>query len=647
MPGIDIDAPGSVQLLLGNEAIARGALEAGIGFAAAYPGTPSSEILETLARVSKKMNFHAEWSTNEMVAVEAAAGASFAGIPAISPMKQNGINVVSDFLVNIGMTGIGKGGLVVVVGDDPSAISSSNEQDSRWICKWMDMPLLEPSTAQEAKDMVKWAFELSRELDIVAIVRETTRLAHTRSNVKLGELPKIEKKAYFPDTWDICKPSKSKFTAGPFGILHYQLQQRLAKAPAIFETSPFNYYVGPDKPELLIITSGICRLYSGEAVERLGLQGRVGIFKLGTSWPLPEKLVEKQLSRTNKVLFVEEINPFIEGSVMELAASLPANKPHIDFYGKRTGHMTLFGEQNTDLVTDAIAKLTGTTYQPRDAKYDSELKEAAKMVPPRSINFCPGCPERAAYWAIKDALTLDGRNGFATGDIGCYSMGFGAGGFYQERAMHCMGAGIGVANGLGNLKQFGFTQPVIAMAGDSTFYHACIPALINGVYNQANFILVVFDNSATAMTGFQPHPGVGVSATGAPAPVVNMEALCRSLGAKVEVCDPFALKSTTQTLVRLLADEEPGAKVVIMRRVCELVRGRREVAPYKMHIDPDKCIGDACGCNRLCIRLFGCPGLMWDKEAGKAKIDEAQCTGCGVCSDICPQGAIIKEATKL
>jgi len=645
MPGIDIDAPGSVQLLLGNEAIARGALEAGIGFAAAYPGTPSSEILETLARVSKKMNFHAEWSTNEMVAVEAAAGASFAGIPAISSMKQNGANVVSDFLVNVGMTGIGNGGLVVVIGDDPSAISSSNEQDSRWICKWMDMPLLEPSTAQEAKDMVKWAFGLSRELDIAAVVRETTRLAHTRSNVKLGELPKAEKKAYFPDIWDMDKPAKSKFTAGPFGILHYQLQQRLAKAPAIFETSPFNYYVGPDKPELLIITSGVCWLYSTEAVERLGLQDRVGIFKLGTSWPLPEKLIEKQLSRTNKVLFVEEINPFIEGSVMELAASFPATKPHIDFYGKRTGHVNLFGELNSDLVTDAVARVTGTTYQSRDAKYEMELKEAAKMVPPRSINFCPGCPERAAYWAIKDALALDGRHGLVTGDIGCYSMGFAAGGFFQERVMHCMGSGIGVANGLGNLKQFGFDQPVIAVAGDSTFFHACIPALVNGVWNRANFIFVILDNSATAMTGFQPHPGVGVSATGEQAPVVDMEALCRSLGAKVEVCDPFDLKNSTETLLRLLADEEPGAKVVIMRRVCELVRGRREKrAPYKMHVDPNKCAGDSCGCNRLCIRLFGCPGLMWDNEAGKAKIDEAQCTGCGVCSDICPQGAIIKEA---
>ena len=645
MAAIDVDAPGSVQLLLGNEAFARGALEAGIGFAASYPGTPTSEILATLASVANKMNLHAEWSTNEMVAMEAAAGASFAGIPAISSMKQNGVDVVSDFLVNLGMTGIGKGGLVVVVGDDPSAISSSNEQDSRWICKWMDMPLLEPSTAQEAKDMVKWAFELSRELDIACIVRETTRLAHTRGNVELGELPKTEKKAYFADTWNMCQPTKSKFTAGSFGILHYQLQQRLAKAPPIFEASPFNYYVGPDNPELLIITSGVCHLFSTEAVEELKLQDRVGIFRLATSWPLPEKLVERQLSRAQKVLFVEEINPFIEGSVMELAASFPATKPHIDFYGKRTGHVSPFGELNTDFVIGAIAKVMGATYQARDAGYQKGIEEAAKMVPPRSINFCAGCPHRGTYWAVKDALTLDGRSGFVTGDIGCYSMGFVAGGFFQERSMHCMGAGIGVANGLGNLKQFGFAQPVLAMAGDSTFYHACIPALINGVYNQANFVFLILDNGATAMTGFQPHPGVGRLATGEQAPAVDMEALCRSLGAKVEVCDPFDVKNTTQTLLRLMADGEPGTKVVIMRRLCELVRGRREKhAPYKVHVDPDKCVGDDCGCRRLCIRLFGCPGLMWDKEAGKAKIDEALCTGCGLCTEICPQGAITKEA---
>ena len=209
--------------------------------------------------------------------------------------------------------------------------------------------------------------------------------------------------------------------------------------------------------------------------------------------------------------------------------------------------------------------------------------------------------------------------------------------------MHAMGFGTGVAHGLGKLGQFGFNQPVLAVCGDSTFFHATIPALINGIYNQSDFILVILDNNATAMTGFQPHPGTGMTAMGEPTKAVSMEALCRSLGARVEVCDPFDLKSTTATLLEMMA-EGSGAKVAIMRRECELVRGRKEKPPYKMHVDPDKCIGEACGCDRLCTRVFLCPGLIWDKKTGKSKIDEVMCTGCGVCADICPQGAIIKEA---
>jgi indolepyruvate ferredoxin oxidoreductase alpha subunit len=206
-----------------------------------------------------------------------------------------------------------------------------------------------------------------------------------------------------------------------------------------------------------------------------------------------------------------------------------------------------------------------------------------------------------------------------------------------------MGGGAGVANGLGKLGQFGFDQPVIAVVGDSTFYHATIPALINGIYNQSKFILLILDNNATAMTGFQPHPGTGITAMGEPTKVVSMEALCRSLGAHVEVCDPFDLKSTTETLLRMMA-EDGGAKVAIMRRQCELVRAKKEKSPYKVHVDVEKCIGEDCGCDRLCTRIFLCPGLIWDKKTSKSRIDEVICSGCGVCVDICPQGAIIREA---
>jgi len=646
MPDIDVDAPGTIQLLMGNEAIARGALEGGIGFASSYPGTPASEILPAIAEVAKRMNIYAEWSVNEKVAMEAAAGASFAGIRSLVAMKANGLNVACDFLANLQMTGIG-GGIALVVCDDPGSISSTNEQYTGIVGKWMGMPLLEPSSAQEAKDMTKWALDISEEVGLVCMVRSVTRVSHTRGNVKLGELPKNGKKAYFSDLWDMYKPKMSGFSAMgsalPRGWQHHLVHQKLAKVPEKFEASPFNWYVGPDKAELLIITTGSCWPYSLEAVKELKLEDKVGILKLGTTWPLPEKLVEKQLSRTRKILFVEEIEPFIEGSVMELVANLPSGSPHLTFYGKRSGHMKAYGDYDPVLVANVIASIMSVTYQPRDSKYGQKIEELAKVAPIRTMQFCPGCPYRAAFWTIKDALKVDGRDGFVTGDIGCYTLGNIGAGYFQVRTHSAMGSGAGVANGLGNLRQFGFNQPVLAMCGDSTFYHAAIPALINGIWNDSNFILIMMDNSTTAMTGHQPHPGTGTNVLGEPAKAIDMEALCRSLGARVEVCDPFDLKNTTSTLLELMA-EGGGAKVLIIRRECELVRARKEKkAPYQMRIDTNKCIGEDCGCNRVCTRLFQCPGLAWDKEAGKAKIDEAICAGCGLCADICPQGAIIKE----
>jgi indolepyruvate ferredoxin oxidoreductase alpha subunit len=644
MANIDIDAPGTSQLFIGNEAIARGALEAGIGFAAAYPGTPSSEILGSLAQVAKKVGIYAEWSVNEMVAMEAAAGASFAGIRALAAMKQNGVNVVSDFLANLVMTGTGKGGLVLVSCDDPSAISSSNEQDTRPAAKWLDIPLVEPGDFQEAKDMTKWLFDLAEELGTICILRSVTRIAHARGNVKLGELPNKKQKAYFEQVHNLKNIMPTTFMPLPSSLRHSFQHMRLEKAREKFESSPFNRYVGVDKPDLLIITSGSCWLYSQDAVESLKLRDRVGILKLGTLWPLPEKFVMEHLNKSDRVLFVEEIDPFIERSVMELTGNFPPNAARPIFYGKRSGHINAYGELNPDMVIKAISSILGLAYQPRDADYNKKAETVAKSnVPERSMTFCAGCPHRATFWAIKNALKLDGRDGLVTGDIGCYSMALGPAGFFQVRTMHCMGGGAGVANGLGKLGQFGFDQPVIAVVGDSTFYHATIPALINSIYNKSKFILVILDNSATAMTGFQPHPGTGMTAMGEPTKAVSMEALCCSLGAPVEVCDPFDLKATTNTLLEMMA-EEGGTKVVIMRRQCELVRAKKEKAPYKVHIDVNKCIGEACGCDRLCTRVFLCPGLVWDKKTGKSRIDEVICSGCGVCVDICPQGAIIREA---
>lgn len=647
MPDIDIDAPGTSQLFMGNEAIARGALEAGIGFAAAYPGTPSSEILGSLSVVAKRMGIYAEWSVNEMVATEAAAGASLAGIRAITAMKQLGVNVASDFLSILVMSGLGKGGLVLVSCDDPGAISSDNEEDARNLAKSLGMPLLEPGNFQEAKDMTKWLFDLSEEIDSICMLRSVTRIAHSRGLVKLGELPKKEHKAFFDQYHDLKDVKPTKFMPHPVPMHHAALLKKLEKAQKKFETSPFNWYVGPDKPDLLIITAGSCWLYSRDVVKELKLEDKIGILKLGTLWPLPEEFIKKHLNKAQKVLFVEEVDPFIERSVMELAASLPPDSPRPIFYGKRSGHLNAYGEMDQDVLIKVIADMMGVTYQPRDTEYAKKAEElAALYVPERSIGYCPGCSHRAAFWAVKNALKLDGRNGFVTGDIGCYGMALRPTGFMQSRSHYCMGSGTGVANGLGQLGRYGLNQPVLTICGDSTFFHATIPALINGVHQKSNFILIILDNSGTAMTGFQPHPGTELNAMGEPVKLIKMEDLCRSLGVQVEICDPFDLKKTTDTLLNMMADDgDGGAKVMIMRRQCELMRARNEkTPPYKVHVNLDECIGESCGCDKLCTRVFHCPGLIWDEKSGKAKIDEVICAGCGVCADICPQGAIAKEA---
>jgi indolepyruvate ferredoxin oxidoreductase alpha subunit len=643
MANIDIDAPGKSELFIGNEAIARGALEAGIGWASAYPGTPSSEIIGSLSDVAKKMNLYVEWSVNEKVALEAASAASYAGLRSLAAMKMAGLNVAQDFLASVILTGIGKKGLVLMLGDDPEAHSSSEEEDSRNIAKWFDIPLVEPGDFQEAKDMMKWLFEVSEELGTICILRSVTRIAHARGNVKLGELPKTEHKAEFENVLNQEATMPTSIMPIPTSLRHAIQHMKLDKARDKFEASVFNKYVGPEKPDLLLVTCGSGWLYCQDAVNALKLEKRVGILKLGTLWPLPEKLVKNCLAKSDKVLFIEETDPFLEGSVMEYSSTTSPESRHNIFYGKHTRHINPFGELTPDAVIKAITAVLDIKYESRAAEYSRKVDEVPKdFVLERMLTFCAGCPHRASYWAIKNALAMDGRNGFVTGDIGCYSMGLGPAGFFMNRTQHSMGSGAGLANGFGQLWRFGFAQPVIAVSGDSTFFHAVIPALVNGVHNKSNFILVVFDNSATSMTGFQPHPGTELNAMGEQVQQISIENICRAVGARVEVCDPFDLKATTCTLLDLL-EQQSGARVAIMRRTCELVRGKKEEHPYKMKVDPDKCLGEACGCNRLCNRVFRCPALVWDPVTGKTRIDEVICNECGVCADVCPEGAIIKE----
>ena len=626
-----VDQPGRSVLMMGNEAIARGAIEAGVDFSTAYPGTPSSEILESLAGVAEHFGFYAEWSVNEMVALEAAAAASFSGLRAIVAMKQNGVNVCSDFLLTVNLTGT-KGGLVFVVGDDPSAISSSNEQDSRNFARFADLPLLEPATFQEAKDMTRWAFELSERVGLPCMIRSVTRLSHSRGNVKLAEIPQRSRSARF----------EGGYVAGVFvPVQHSALHQKLERAREEFEGSEFNWYVGPEQARFVIVTSGSGWLYSREAVAALGLDGEVGILKIGTTWPLPERFIVDHLKQVTEVLIVEEVDPFLEQNIKVLLAEQAKMLGPIEVYGARSGHLPAFGDINQDKVARALADIRGLEYRTRDEQYARRAGELAlTYVPPRLPTFCPGCPHRASLWAIKAALKLDGRDGFVAGDIGCYSLGVGPAGFWQLKTLHCMGAGIGLANGFGQLGQFAFDQPVVAVCGDSTFFHAAIPGLINARFNKSNVLMVVLDNGGTAMTGFQPHPGSGTDALGRPAPVVEIEAICKAIGVEVRVRDPFEVDQAIEELYDMLQDG--GAKVMVFRRKCFLVESREKARP-RVFVDPEKCIGDDCGCARFCSRVFNCPGIIWDQEAKKAKIDEVVCTGCGVCATLCPQGAIVVE----
>jgi len=634
MPNLAQLVSGKDYLLQGNEAIARGALEAGVQYCAAYPGTPSTEILTTLAEVAKEAGLHAEWSSNEKVATEAALAAAYAGLRTISSMKNAGLNVAMDTLQHINLATLGDqhGAMLVVVADDPQSHASGDEEDTRWVAQMANAPLLEPSSFQEAYEMTKYLFDLSEEFSIFCWLREYTRLAHARGKVTVGEYKKATRTAKFDRT--------KMFTPYIAPPKHAILVEKMARIRERFEESQFNSYEGPGKPELLIVCCGSGASSSRDAIEELHLGHRVGILKLGTLWPFPSRLVVSHIQKAGRVLVVEEVDPYVETHTKEAVADARlASAPEI--LGKGSGHMSYVGENNPDKVIAALSRIFNVTYQARTPKYQAKLDELVNnKVVSRGLIWCPGCPHRASFYSIKNAIKRDGRNAVVTSDIGCYTMDAFPDGTQVTNLLHCMGGGIGEGCGMGQLKQFGFEQPVISICGDSTFFHASITPLINAIYNKSDMVVVVLDNSITAMTGFQPHAGSGRTATQDVTETVSAEALCRTLGCRVEVVDAFDTKASTAMLAELMKDDG-GVKVLILRRKCELLRMRQEKThPYKVHVDAEKCKGDKCG---FCYRILKCPGVAYDKVSGKARIQEALCAECGLCADLCPSKAIVKE----
>ncbi len=635
---------GETALLMGNDAIARGALEAGVRVAAGYPGTPSSEIIQTLAGLSSKHHLYVEWSANEKVALEVAAAGSFAELRSLAVMKQVGVNVASDFLLHLVENGT-RGGFVLVTCEDPGGLSSTNEGDSRHFAKMMEFPLVEPGDFQEAKDMAAWSFELSEEIRNLIMFRSVTRMSHASGNVVLGDINPGNTQARFHFDGGFMDQMNGPVVTFPGMVEPMRLRQhqKLDRAREIFETSPFNTYAGPSNPEVLIITSSAAYLYSREAIAMMGLEERVGLLKLGTTWPLPPRLLEKHLHTSPKIFIVEEGTPFLEDNVKALWTELDSQGEKKTFFGRKTGPLHPLNELNPDLVAGGLAEIMGLPAPSRDENYVNRSSELAQSHAPfRAMTFCPGCPHRASYWLLNSALKQDNRRGFVCGDIGCYTMGVIGCGFNTLKTSHAMGSGTGLASGFGKLNRFDFDQPVLSVSGDSTFFHAVMPALVNAIHNKADMIMVLVDNSGTAMTGFQPHPGSDSDASGGQLPALDIPRICEAMGAEVAIADPFEMEATEKTILDLL-DREGGVRVLILRQACALSPGKKGKRPFEMAVDEATCLADECGCNRLCTRIFGCPGLIWDPEAKKTRIDDVICVGCGVCASICPTGAISRK----
>jgi len=622
---------GDLVLLNGNEAIARGAIEAGVQFASSYPGSPTTEIIDTLAKIDAS-EVYTEWSANEIVALEGAAAASFAGLRSICMMKSDGLNVAFDFLTSMNLGGC-KGGLVVVVADDPQGHSSVKEYDSRYLAKAAMVPVIEPSSVTEAREIAILAFEISERLKGPVVLRAVTRVCHSRGLVQLGS-PAQEKR-----TAEL--PVGERFLTKT--VFHMKARDRLNQSALIFDECDLNFTEGPDRADTAIFCSGTSLFYAREAVKVLNLQDEIKLIRVGTTFPLPERFILSNLKGVKNVIFAEEIRPFLEEGVMALYARSGLDK--INFYGKNSGDIAGIrgpscGEMNPDIVIKALARVKGAHYEPPGIPKD-KVAELEALIPPREYAMCPGCPHRASFWAVKTAIAVDGRDCIVAGDIGCYCLGAWDTGFNLFDTLHCMGAGSAIAGGFSKMSRFGLERPIVSFVGDSTFYHAVIPGLINGHYSGAEFLCVVLDNTVTAMTGHQPHPGTGINANGEQMNKIFIEDLVRGLGITCEVADPFDNIRVSEKICQML--REPGVKVLILRQECALVSGRKRRQKRRVYVDQSRCRGESCGCGRFCTSVWGCPGNIWDNKAGKAAIDEAVCSGCGVCASLCPAEAIVVE----
>ena len=595
------------DFLLGNDAIARGALEAGVDFVAGYPGTPSTEILESLAKVAKQYGMHVEWSTNEKVAFEAAMGASLAGLRAMITMKHAGFNWISDPL-SVAVLGGVRGGFLIVTADDPGCHSSANEQDNRFYGLFFKLLTLEPSDPQEAKDMTEEAFSISEKTQLPVILRSLTRVSHARSNVTLGEIKPRERHASFQK-----EPPQRYFISGKTSVKgHAWLVDQQTLLEDICNKLPFNK-VFPGEGNTCIVASGVAYSYVKDALGLLKLVGPT-ILKLGSVYPLPKSLVREAISGKETILVVEEGSPFVELQLKALASDLGVST-HI--FGKMSGHIAEAGDLNVITLAKALAEFLGQKFP---QSYSGGEMVSQDILPVRTQTFCPGCPHNALAFAVKDMIKKREHEPFVALDIGCYGIMSGAP--YQLGDLkYSMGAGIGVASGMS--KALG--EKTVAFIGDGTLFHAGIPELINCVYNKSNITIIISDNRTTGMTGGQPNPGTGMTLVEGETKKLSLEGLVKACGVDfVRTTDPFDVDKTKKIVEEAL--DYDGVSVVISVRGCALEEDRlarrlgKAVSTY--HVEESKCfLGSAPYCQATCplhVDAAGYVGLIRE-----GKFDEA------------------------
>ncbi|MFW9799415.1 MAG: thiamine pyrophosphate-dependent enzyme [Candidatus Thorarchaeota archaeon] len=611
-------------LMLANEAVVRGALEADVKVVAFYPGSPTSEILDTFGEVLDHFgDYRMQIAANEKVALETVAGASMAGMRSFTSMKSVGMNVASDSMFSIGYVGL-NAGCVCLIADDPFAHSSQSEQDGRYFGEAAYVPMIEPSTAQEAYDMVKWAFDVSEKHKTLVIVRTTTRVNHQRGMVNLGVL---ERTPFRKNRWtDVKNPY---YTVGSVArALKARLLEKVKAIKEDFEESSFNSVLKGDG-NIGVLTAGVCHLHTLEAMQNLGVN--LPVFKLSTVYPLPEKKIADFIKSLETLVVVEELTPYLETRITAIAKAV---NPTLRIIGKKSGHFSEALEYNVPIVEGVLAELLS---KETSVDYSAIMKKASRLkeiLPERPPIFCPGCPHRGTLWAFRQALQqLRIRDKIVfNNDIGCYSMAFLPPNEFSD-SMLAMGASVGLPAGM----ELALEDKVIAMVGDSTLYHAALPGIVNLIHHNSNVTLFVLDNSVTAMTGQQFNPNSPFDAGGHIARKIDMEKVFEGLGAdSVTIIDPYETRDCIDPIKTAI--EADGFNVIIARRDCALY-GDRLKKQRGDKIIPSENDKDTCREIYACVREFYCPAITVDETDQKMMIQRDLCDGCLECRQVCPVDA--------